>query len=148
MNFIPESALPPLRQQILVLRIIVLALVAGVAIFGGYAIAQNLGKPQLWAGKLDAFNLILLAWGCVMLLAGLVAPAIVFRYFSPYFSPRAVVAASWRTRTGRKWPACSRSKRAFRRRRLLLRFVRGRRIREFDRVLRPWSCFIWRWLAS
>jgi hypothetical protein len=83
MNSIPESAFPPLRQQILVLRIIVLAVVACAATFGGIAIAGNLGKPQLWAGKLEPMNLVLLAFGSAALLAGLIVPAIVFHHVAP-----------------------------------------------------------------
>jgi len=60
------------------LRIIVAALAMGVGTFAAVAVAQNIGKPQVLAGKLDSLNLTLLGVGLIALPLGIVLPRLVF----------------------------------------------------------------------
>ena len=75
--------LPPLRQQIRVLRIIVTALAIGVIVFGVFTIFHNLGRPQALAGKLDTTGLIMLGFGLLCGLQAIILPGILFRFVKP-----------------------------------------------------------------
>jgi hypothetical protein len=74
------SALGPLRQAILTLRIIVVALALGVLVFGAITIAHNLGQPQSLGGKLDVVALAMLGFGLLCGAQGIVLPGILFRF--------------------------------------------------------------------
>lgn len=76
---IPEAARPLLKQQVNVLRIIVISLAMGVIAFGVYAVIQHAGKPVVLAGELKPLNYVLLVFGLVALIGGFVAPALVLR---------------------------------------------------------------------
>ena len=76
---IPENSRQPLAQQVNVLRIIVASMALGVLAFAGYAIYANMGKPVVFAGKLEPLNLILLGLGLATLILGFVFPPIIFR---------------------------------------------------------------------
>jgi hypothetical protein len=78
MTSLPTPAHEPLRKQVMTLRIIVLALAAGVIAFAIFAIVQNLGKPHTLAGKLDQLSVMLLGFGLITLVLGVVVPPIVF----------------------------------------------------------------------
>src|SRR5262245_3646102 len=66
------------RGQLRTLRIIVAALALGVISFAAVTIAQNIGKPQILAGRLEPLQLGLLAVGLVTLLLGVFIPPVVF----------------------------------------------------------------------
>ncbi len=68
----------PQRGPLMTLRIIVAALALGVASYGAFVVAQNIGKPQVLAARLDSLNVILLALGLVTLLLGIFVPYVVF----------------------------------------------------------------------
>jgi hypothetical protein len=81
----PEElrAIAPLAGQILVLRIVVAALALGVVVFAAVAVVQNLGKPQVLAGKFDVVGIAMLGFGALVGLQGIVLPGIVFRIAKP-----------------------------------------------------------------
>ncbi len=64
--------------QEMVLRIIVFALAMGVTTFAGFAVSQNLNKPHVVGGKLDAQGMVFLALGLVALPLGMILPRIIF----------------------------------------------------------------------
>lgn len=90
---IPESAIGPLRQQVRTLQIVVAALAMGVLAFAGVAVYINLGKPQVFAGKLEPMNLMMLAVGGLMLVLGSVLPIFIFRKAAPHPALLAQLAA-------------------------------------------------------
>ena len=90
---IPETALPPLRQAIRVLQIVVAALAVGVIVFAGVAISHNLGKPAVFGGQFQPLNLMLLGFGVIALAMGVVLPLLVFRGVSPQGAIAARLAA-------------------------------------------------------
>jgi hypothetical protein len=75
-----DSKLASRSQEALqTLRIIVLALAAGVTAFAGYAVYHNWGKPHTLAQKFDAQGLVFLAMGLAALPLGLVIPRLMAR---------------------------------------------------------------------
>ncbi len=77
------AALPALRGQIMVLRIIVLAMALGVVVFGIITIVDNSGQPQTFGGKLDTTGLAMLGFGLLCGLQGIILPGILFRFVKP-----------------------------------------------------------------
>ena len=77
------SSLQPLRQQIMVLRIIVIALALGVVAFGVFTVMHNAGKPQTFAGKFEMPGILMLGFGLFVGLQGIVLPGILFRFVKP-----------------------------------------------------------------
>jgi hypothetical protein len=73
------ASLPPLRQQIMVLRIIVASLAVGVVVFGVVAVSQNLGKQHGLGTHFDVISVFMLLFGVAVLIVGLVLPSLVFR---------------------------------------------------------------------
>jgi hypothetical protein len=63
---------------LMTLRIIVFALAMGVTTFAGFAVSQNLNKPHVVGGKLDALGLVFLALGLVALPLGIIMPRVIF----------------------------------------------------------------------
>jgi hypothetical protein len=73
-----SSSNPDLRGPLLTLRIIVFALAAGVSAFAAFVISQNLGKPHVVAGKLDAAGMVFVVFGLMAIPLGIVVPRIIF----------------------------------------------------------------------
>ncbi len=63
---------------LMTLRIIVFALAMGVTVFAGFAVSQNLNKPHVVGGKLDAQGFMFLGFGLVALPLGMILPRIIF----------------------------------------------------------------------
>jgi len=59
------------------LRIIVFALVMGVATYAGFVISQNLGKPHTLGTGLNSTGIVMLVGGLVALVLGFVVPSFV-----------------------------------------------------------------------
>jgi hypothetical protein len=64
-------------QWLRTLRILVLAMALGVAVFAIVAVIQNIHKPLVVAGRLQPFNIVLLGMGLAAIPLGLVLPAMI-----------------------------------------------------------------------
>ena len=74
------ATLPPLKQAILTLRIIVLALASGVIMFAVVTLLlRRADQPWGIGENLDTIGIVMLALGAMSLAMGSVLPAIMFR---------------------------------------------------------------------